>query len=302
MAKMTNKELQAMLQEQNERLAKLESMLQAEKSARELAESKVEAAEQTAAEAERKRKDALEKAVEFKKKLEAKEAEGPVAQFDASIKCDFDFTVYAVPELGRLLTAKRAETPAHVEVSAVDMFVNEYRSEYLYTRCVGQVGPNLVFTDMHRTIWSRREKTPEEFMHDVKCALRNIEYKNNLPRYAFPGDVQRIKRALPNVSLTSKKTTAVKEKKTTAGSAYGRVYDFSKLNNEMDNDRHIEPVARGYMFKEGKRPLVRILLTKDGTFKLCTRVNIKCIETADNETELVAALKKYTIETADQYA
>lgn len=207
--KMTNVQLMEMLQAQNEKLAKLEAMLAAEKSAREVVESKIEAAESAAVEAERKRKDAEATAKEFKERLEAKEAETPAAQFDASIKCNFDFTVYAVPELGRWKTVRGdVKITELVSISTADLYTVdlEFDTPIRYKRCLGQFGPHLQFAEyvQQRPRWIRREKTAEELMVEIKHRFANQQFKNTLPKYEFPSDAQRIKRALPPVPQIAK--------------------------------------------------------------------------------------------------
>ena len=227
--KMTNAQLMEILQAQNEKLAKLEEMLTAEKSAREIVESKIESAEHAAAEAERKRKDAEAKAKEFKERLEAKEAEGPAAQFDASIKCDFDFSVYAVPELGKWKTVRGdVKIQELVSISTADLYTVglEFGTPIKYKRCLGQFGPDLVIVDyVHQPFrWIRREKTADELLIEIKHKLANQQFKNTLPKYEFPGDEQRILRKLPPVRTY---TTKIEKTKTTNADTAGTTVDTS---------------------------------------------------------------------------
>lgn len=223
------------------------------------------AAEKEAAEA--KAAEAEAKAAEKEAELDelkiTAEDKKDAKRFDRDIHPDFDFRIYAV-----------------------DGFNAGPTVEYLKSLSLFSYDDIMALLNMGPVLGKESLRNRFQPFIDTRFDFTDV-MKDNIRR----------------VTRVSRVTEAgVKERKETGGTAYDRAYDFSKLNNEMDNDRHIEPVARGYMFKEGKRPLVRILLTKDSTFKLCTRVNIKCIETADNETELVAALKKYTVDTADQYA
>ena len=222
-----------------------------------------EAAEKAAAEAKR---DAAEKEAELDALKVTAEDKKDAKRFDRDIHPDFDFRIYPVDGMNAGPTLEDIRKENRLSYEDVLFFLDRENE------CKG----------LGRAFLCMRYKGLERTRFDFTDVMKS--------------DVRRVTR----VSRVT--GDGVKERKETGGTAYDRAYDFSKLNNEMDNDRHIEPVARGYMFKEGKRPLVRILLTKDGTFKLCTRVNIKCIETADNETELAVALKKYTVDTADQYA
>ena len=222
-----------------------------------------EHAEKEAAEA---KKEAAEKGAELDALKVTAEDKKDAKRFDRDIHPDFDFRIYPVDGMNAGPTLEDIRKENRLSYEDVLFFLD---SE---AECEG-LGRSLL-----RMRYKGLERTRFDFTDVMKSDVRRVTRVSRVT-----GD-------------------GVKERKETGGTAYDRAYDFSKLNNEMDNDRHIEPVARGYMFKEGKRPLVRILLTKDGTFKLCTRVNIKCIETADNETELAAALKKYTVDTADQYA
>lgn len=223
-----------------------------------------EAAEKEAAEAKAK---AAEKEAELDELKITAEDKKDAKRFDRDIHPDFDFRIYPVDGMNAGPTSEYLRS----------MSLLSYNDAVHLLDMVATMD-----IDYARTALYDRFKLLERTRFDFTEVM-----KDNVRR------VTRVSRVTGD---------GVKERKATSGTAYDRAYDFSKLNNEMDNDRHIEPVARGYMFKEGKRPLVRILLTKDGTFKLCTRVNIKCIETADNETKLAAALKKYTVDTADQYA
>lgn len=223
-----------------------------------------EAAEKEAAEAKR---DAAEKEAELDALKVTAEDKKDAKRFDRDIHPDFDFRIYPIDGMNAGPTSEYLRS----------MSLLSYNDAVHLLDMVATMD-----IDYARTALYDRFKLLERTRFDFTDVMKD--------------DVRRVTRV-------SRVTEAgVKERKATSGTAYDRAYDFSKLNNEMDNDRHIEPVARGYMFKEGKRPLVRVLLTKEGTFKLCTRVNIKCIETANNETELAVALKKYTTETADQYA
>lgn len=222
-----------------------------------------EAAEKEAADAKRA---AAEKEAELDALKVTAEDKKDAKRFDRDIHPDFDFRIYPVDGMNAGPTLEDIRKENRLSYEDVLFFLD---SE---DECKG-LGRALL-----RMRYKGLERTRFDFTDVMKSDVRRVTRVSRVT-----GD-------------------GVKETKQTGGAAYDRAYDFSKLNNEMDNDRHIDPVARGYMFKEGKRPLVRILLTKDGTFKLCTRVNIKCIETADNETELAAALKKYTVDTADQYA
>lgn len=223
-----------------------------------------EAAEKAAAEAKR---DAAEKEAELDALKITAEDKKDAKRFDRDIHPDFDFRIYPVDGMNAGPTLEDLYNRPMVPV---------WEFKY-YLKLVANVGLEAALETFNEAWWPI-ERTRFDFTDVMKSDVRRV---TRVSRVTSDG---------------------VKERKeTSGGTAYDRAYDFSKLNNEMDNDRHIEPVARGYMFKEGKRPLVRILLTKDGTFKLCTRVNIKCIETADNETELATALKKYTADTADQY-
>lgn len=224
-----------------------------------------EAAEKEAAEAKR---DAAEKGAELDALKVTAEDKKDAKRFDRDIHPDFDFRIYPIDGMNAGPT-----------------------SEYLRSMSLLSYNDAMYLLDMAATMDIDYARTA---LYDRFKLLERTRFDFT---DVMKDDVRRVTR----VSRVT--GDGVKERKATSGgTAYDRAYDFSKLNDEMDNDRHIEPVARGYMFKEGKRPIVRILLTKDNTFKLCTRVNIKCIETADNETELAAALKKYTVDTADQYA
>lgn len=222
-----------------------------------------EAAEKEAAEAKR---EAAEKGAELDALKVTAEDKKDAKRFDRDIHPDFDFRIYPVDGMNAGPTLEDIRKENRLSYEDVLFFLDSEDE-------LPGLGRSLL-----RMRYKGLERTRFDFTDVMKSDVRRV---TRVSRVTGEG---------------------VKERKETSGTAYDRAYDFSKLNNEMDNDRHIDPVARGYMFKEGKRPLVRILLTKDGTFKLCTRVNIKCIETADNETELAAVLKKYTVDTADQYA
>lgn len=222
-----------------------------------------EAAEKEAAEAKAK---AAEKEAELDELKVTAEDKKDAKRFDRDIHPDFDFRIYPVDGLNAGPTLEDIRKENRLSYEDVLFFLDREDKR----KGLGRIYLRMKYEGLERTRF--------DFTEVMKDNIRRV-------------------------TRTARVTSeGVKERKATGGTAYDRAYDFSKLNNEMDNDRHIEPVARGYMFKEGKRPLVRILITKDGTFKLCTRVNIKCIEMADNETELTAALKKYTVDTADQYA
>ena len=302
MAKTTkNAELMAQLEELKAQMAQnAELMAQMAQAQTEMAQ-KLEAEKNARLEAEKKE-------AEMAGRLEEELRKTDTAQFDASIKVNFDFARYAMPGFTRTKYPATHIKPA-IRIRESDLVVRDtvkvpFNAMFLLPgKYDGMNG------DLYR-VRTIRTMTDKEIGQYVRAELRRAEYEANRPEYIFDNARIRSDVKLPEVktAVTTSTKTATKKAKNARKTAAGAVavqFDVNDFNktftaDERANNRLLEPVARGYMLKEAGKPIVRVFVTRNG-FKIARRANHSMIAILPDTETLEEALHTYTLARADEW-